>query len=64
MLPTQHPLTLTSKQLRRSKVRLENYRHMNPHNPEVVNGTMSEIIKDITAAYNKIPKELRDEANV
>ena len=64
MLATQHPLTLTSKQLRRSKARLENFRHVNPTNPDVVNGTVSDIIKDITAAYNKIPKELRDEANV
>lgn len=58
MIPTTHPLSKTSIELRRAINRLEIFVQQNPSDPFA--GATGDMIEDLKNARRKIPKELMD----
>lgn len=61
MLPTKNPIVKTDTELRRSINRLENYRDNNPHDEQVKDGTVDQLIEDLKEVRRHIPANMRDQ---
>lgn len=60
-LPTVNPVEKTATEIRRSIGRLEVFRSSNPGDKIVVDGIVSELLRDLKAAYDHIPDEHKKE---
>lgn len=60
MLPTMHPVSKTSAELRRALNRLTVFKEQFPDDPYVVSGEVDNLIKELYEARTHIPRELRD----
>ena len=60
MLPTLHPLSKTSIELRRAINRLHIFKEQHPNDEHVLDGSVENLMNELKDARSHIPKDLRD----